>query len=184
MPLGPHPRSTELNGNLGFTDCVWWFSSDIQLSSAGKGFSSLQCVCCAPYCLNTCSLEITLWQYAVWNKDTAIFLIMFNSCRFKMTSCYLWSCIFTGVMSSFLNLKDCLITAKWMGSRRITSFELGRTETCHVVLKNNQMQTFLQPHVSGKYQQNLFFKRFVPRYFSFQRDISLTTTHDANGRLS
>lgn len=51
-------------------------------------------------------------QYVVWNKDTVIFLILCNSCRFTMTSWYLWSCIFTGVMSSSLSLKNCFITAK------------------------------------------------------------------------
>lgn len=86
------------------SEAVWWFSSDTQLSSAGRGFSFLQCTCCFSYCLNTRSLSrLPCGQYAVWNKDTAIFLILFKKWRFKMTSWYLWSCIFTGVMSSFLS---------------------------------------------------------------------------------
>lgn len=63
--------------------------------------------------------------YMVWNKDTAIFTSLFNSCRFTMTSWYLWSYIFTGVTSSSLSLNSCFIAVKWDGVERKFWFGAG-----------------------------------------------------------
>lgn len=88
------------------SETIWCRSMRHNSALQAEVLVSSRAWCWASYCLNTHTLRIALCVIH------AIFVILFNSCRFTMTSWYLWSRIFTGATLSPLSLNSCFIAVK------------------------------------------------------------------------
>lgn len=98
------------------SESVQWCIAMTYKSALLAVVSAFSSVCTALLTVSTPVLSrLSCGQYMVWNKDIVILLILFNCWRFPLTSWYLWSCIFTGAMSSSPSPNHCFITAKLDG---------------------------------------------------------------------